>query len=449
MAFSAIRNLRFEYLRGKHLLVALSGGADSVALLHILLKRAKVDSLKITCAHFHHGIRGQDADADAEFCRKLCARFDIELIVGFADIPEIARQKHIGLETAAREERYRFLRSAKEQCGADLIALAHHADDQAETVLMHLLRGTGPEGIAAMPMLSRDKFRPLIGIRKRELTDYLISEGIPWREDATNFVSDNPRNVLRLNVLPEIEKSNPSASIAIARYARTAAIENGFLSRLTDEFLARRLEIGAYGMRLCLNEPWEEAILRRAVRRICGSELDCAKLDEVILLAQKVKGKLQIFSDLYAEKTVFGLYFLRNSAKKPEKIAIQIPMDVCFGDFYRIKIDETDAEINRTDPNIEIVDCNILKGACIRLREDGDRIYPLGASGRKLLSDYLIDKKIDRPIRNVLPVIADGKNIFWVGGCGISENIRIKPCTKRRVRIQIYTNTEQKAEEKL
>lgn len=447
MVFSGIQNLRFEQLRGKHLLVALSGGADSVALLHILRKHDEFP--KISCAHFHHGIRGKDADADAAFCREMCEKLGVELIVGHANIPEIARKRHIGLETAAREERYRFLRDAKLQCGADLIALAHHADDQAETVLMHLLRGAGPEGIAAMPMLSGDKFRPLLGIRKRELTAYLIFEGIPWREDATNLVSDNPRNALRLNVLPEIEKSYPSAVEAIARYAHSAAIESDFLARMTDDFLSRRMEKGAYGLRICLNEAWDEAILRRAIRKICGSRLDHTKLDELIFLAQKPRGKVQIFSDLYAEKTNFGLYFSRNSEQKTEEIPIRIPMDVAFGDFYRIRIEESDAEINRMDPNIEVVDYEALNGARIRLRKDGDRIHPLGASGRKLLSDYLIDKKIDRPIRNVLPVIADGKNIFWVGGCGISENIRIKPGTKRRVRIQIYTNTEQKAEEKL
>lgn len=447
MAFSGIQNLRFEQLRGKHLLVALSGGADSVALLHILHKHMEFS--KITCAHFHHGIRGADADADAAFCQKMCEKLGVELIVGHADIPEIARREHIGLETAARNERYRFLQEAKLQCGADLIALAHHADDQAETVLMHLLRGTGPEGIAAMPTLCGDKFRPLLGIRKCELLEYLIAEGIPWREDATNSVADNPRNALRLNVLPEIEKSYPSAVDAIARYAHSAAIESDFLARMTDDFLNRRTEIGAYGIRIRLDEPWDEAILRRAIRRICGSRLECAKLDDVIFLAQKPRGKVQIFSDLYAEKVNFRLYFLRNSTKKSGEIPIRIPMDVCFGDFYRIKIDESDAEIDRTDPNVEIVDREALSGALIRLRKDGDRIYPLGASGSRLLSDYLIDKKIDRPLRNVLPVIADGKNILWVGGYGISENIRIQPCTKRRVRIQIYTNSEQKAEEKL
>ncbi len=449
MAVSAIENLRFDAFRGKHLLVALSGGADSVALMHILLRRRDEYGLKITCAHLHHGIRGAEADADAAFCQSICGNAGVELIFGFADIPSIAADLHTGLETVARSERYRFLAEAKEKCGADFIVLAHHADDQAETVLMHLLRGTGPEGIAAMPMLSGDKFRPLIGISKRELVDYLLAEGISWREDGTNTVADNPRNALRLNVLPEIEKSYPSAKRAIARYARAAAAESDFIARLTDDFLKKHLEKGPWGEKIRMDNAPEEVILRRAIRRICGDRLDSAKLDEIILLTQKQRGKLQVFSDLDAEKTPSGLYFLRKAAKIPENIAVRVPMDASFGNYFRIVIEESNGEIDRSDPNIETIDADALKGAVIRLREDGDRIHPLGAGGSRLLSDYLTDKKVDRPVRNCLPVIACGKNIIWTGGYGISDHARIKTGTTHCVRIKLYINTDEKAEEKI
>jgi len=448
MAFSAIENLRFDAFNGKHLLVALSGGADSVALMHILLKNRDAYHLKISCAHLHHGIRGAEADADAAFCQSICEKNGVELISGFADIPAIAKEQNLGLETAARIERYRFLNEAKEKCGADLIALAHHADDQAETVLMHLLRGAGPEGITAMPMLSGDKFRPLIGVSKRELVDFLVSEGISWREDATNAVSDNPRNALRLNVLPEIEKSYPSAKRAIARYARAAAVESDFIARLTDDFLKSQLERGPWGEKIRMETRVEEAILRRAVRKICGDRLDSAKLDEIIVLSQKKRGKTQVFSDLDAEKTPSGLYFLRKNAEIPEKIAVSIPMDVSFGSFCRITIQESGAEIDPDDPTAETVNAACLEGAEIRIREDGDRIHPLGAADSRLLSDYLTDKKVDRPIRNWLPVIAREKEILWVGGHGISDCARIQTSTTHCVRIKLYYNTDGKAEEK-
>ena len=449
MAVSAIENLRFDALRGKHLMIALSGGADSVALMHILLRRRDADGLTLSCAHLHHGIRGAEADADAAFCQKICKEAGLELICGYADIPAIANARGTGIETAARIERYRFLNEAKEKCGADLIALAHHADDQAETVLMHLLRGTGPEGIAAMPMLSGDKFRPLIGIPKQRLVDFLTSEGISWQEDGTNAVSDNPRNALRLNVLPEIEKNYPAAKAAIARYARAAAVESDFLSRLTDEFLAANLEKGPYGCRIRFDALPEEAILRRAVRRICGERLEGAKLDEIIILARKYRGSIQIFSDLSAEKTPSGMYFLRKCAKKPAPLPLKIPMDTKFGEYFRVVIEESDSEIDRNDPSVETLDAAALEGAVIRLREDGDRIHPLGASGSRLLSDYLTDKKIDRPLRDWLPLIAAEKEILWVGGNGISDHARIQPGTTHCVRIKLYSNTDEKAEEEI
>ena len=449
MAVSSIDLLRFDFLQGKHLLLALSGGADSVALMHILLKRKDEDGFRISCAHLHHGIRGKDADADAAFCKSICESAGVELICGFADIPAIAKERQLGIETAARIERYRFLDEAKAKCGADLIALAHHADDQAETVLMHLLRGAGPEGISAMPMLSGDKFRPLIGLRKQELVDFLIREGISWREDATNAVSDTPRNALRLNVLPEIEKSYPSAAKAIARYAHAASIESEFLARLTDEFMAAHTESLPCGIKIHFGGRFEEAILRRAIRRICGSRLEAAKLDELMLLSRKSRGKTQIFSDLAAEKTPSGLYFLRKSTKKPEIIPVQLPVDVRFNDYYRITIKDSNPDISADDPMTETVDADALRGAVIRLREDGDRIHPLGAQGSRLLSDYLTDKKVDRPVRDCLPVIANGKNILWVGGYGISENIRINKGSTHCVRIKLYFNTDEKAEERI
>lgn len=447
MAISEIDDLRFDFLRGRRLLVALSGGADSVALLHILLEHRAEDGPEIICAHFHHGIRGADADADAAFCQALCEKVGVELILGRGDVPAEALQRRVGLETAARDARYRFLHQAKESCGAELIALAHHADDQAETVLMHLLRGTGPEGIAAMPVLSGDKFRPLIGIRKHTLTAYLRERGIAWREDVSNTVSDNPRNALRLKVLPEMEQCYPAAIKAIARYARIAVVENDFLSRATDDFLSARLETGAFGKRLCLEGAWEEAILRRALRRICGARIECAKIDELIALAYKKRGKTQVFSDLTVEKTPFGLYFLPKCAKKTEIIYPELSMDARFGEYFRIRICESDGAIERDNPNVETLDAQTLAGACIRVRADGDRIHPLGAAGSRLLSDYLTDKKVDRPVRDVLPVMAKGKNILWVGGYGISEDARVKNGTTHCVRIELYTNTEQKAEE--
>ena len=165
MACVQIPQISFDDVRGEHLLIALSGGADSVALACLLAQFREEYALRLTAAHLNHGIRGADADADAALCRSLCERLGIPLIEGRADVPRIARERGQGLEAAAREARYGFLREVRLRCGADRIALAHHLDDQAETVLMHLLRGTGPEGVCGMARVSGELYRPLLEVR--------------------------------------------------------------------------------------------------------------------------------------------------------------------------------------------------------------------------------------------------------------------------------------------
>ena len=173
MACVQLPQICFDDVRGEHLLIALSGGADSVALTCLLAQSREKYALRLTAAHLNHGIRGADADADAALCRKLCDRLGIGLIEGHADVPRIARETGQGLEAAAREARYRFLREARLRCGANRIVLAHHLDDQAETVLMHLLRGTGPEGVCGMARVSGELYRPLLEVRKAALVQYL------------------------------------------------------------------------------------------------------------------------------------------------------------------------------------------------------------------------------------------------------------------------------------
>jgi tRNA(Ile)-lysidine synthase len=197
------------------ILAAVSGGADSVAMLCLLREVCREHSVRLTAAHFEHGIRAEASVADAAFVRELCRAWNVELIEGSADVPAMAKARSVGIEEAARDARYAFLREAKRQAGADWIALAHHQDDQAETVLMHLLRGCGLKGLVGMRETEGDLYRPLLSYPKQTLVDFLRNQGIEWREDASNQVSDTPRNALRLNVIPQMETCYPAAKRAI------------------------------------------------------------------------------------------------------------------------------------------------------------------------------------------------------------------------------------------
>ena len=444
MATHGLDAVRFDDARGRRLLAALSGGADSVALLTLLCARREADGFTLAAAHFHHGIRGAEADGDAEFCRELCARLGVQLIEGRGDVPGLARERGIGLEAAAREARYAFLRDAQARCGADWITLAHHRDDQAETVLMHLLRGAGPDGACGMARLERGLYRPLLDVPKAALREFLESIGIPWREDATNADTDTPRNALRLNVLPEIEKSYPSAAAALARHAKAARIERDFVAKLADDFLRARLETGPYGHRLRMLGGEEEALTRRALRKLLP-ELNAGKLEALSCLVRKQRGALELPGGTRAERTPGWLYLIPAKCPETSPVSLEIPGDTELAGLARIRAELGEFPLAPDDSNVEMLNPDALRGAVLRTRRNGDRFHPLGAPGDRLLSDYLTDRKIDRPLRDCLPLVAVDSRVLWVCGVGLSETAKLNDPSRRCVRLTMIPITDDKA----
>lgn len=414
----------FSAVRGRHLLIALSGGADSVALAHLLASRRSALGLTLSAAHIEHGIRGKESLADADFCQSLCSALSIPLTTVHANIPEIARTSGEGLETAARRIRYDALRRIKAETGADWIVLAHHLDDQAETVLMHLLRGSGPNGLSGMAEFSGDLYRPLLSIPKSALVNYLAENGISWRTDSTNLIADTPRNSLRLHGLPALEESYPSAKQAIARYAESAACENRLLDRLANDFLRDHLRSGAYGTCILHPENADEAILRRALRKICELSLSHDKLLELVALCRLDRGKTEIDGRLFAEKTPNALYLLPKKLQLPKAMSLPESGEITFGTIGRLTIAPCRAIPVRDDPFAQVLRRDALCGAVLRTRMDGDRIRPLGC-GDKLLSDLFTDRKIDRPLRATIPLVAIGSRILWAVGAAVSEDAKL------------------------
>ncbi|MCI6284123.1 tRNA lysidine(34) synthetase TilS [Selenomonas sp.] len=219
--------------RGTHVLVACSGGPDSLALLLLLAELAPMLHLDVSAAHYDHSLRGAASQEDAAFVAAFCAARDIPCRMGRAPAGSIAAAD-ASIETAARAQRYVFLETARQAAGADVICTAHHADDQAETVLMHLLRGTGLDGLAGIPARddARHLVRPLLPLRKAELVAYCAQRGVTPRHDATNDVPDGLRNRVRLELLPELAASyNPRITESLCRLAATAAEDSAALEQ--------------------------------------------------------------------------------------------------------------------------------------------------------------------------------------------------------------------------
>lgn len=399
-----------EEVRGLHILAALSGGADSVALLLLL----KETGCRITAAHYEHGIRGAESLRDKAFCRDLCSGLGIDLITGSGNVPAEAKRTGEGLESCARRMRYAFLHRAREEAGADLIALAHHADDQAETVLMHLLRGAGLKGAGGMSRRSGDLWRPLLSFRKSELIDYLTAMGVSWREDATNRVPDNARNALRQEVIPRMERIFPGSVQALCRSSSIARRENAFLDRMTDELIRERCEAIPFGYRIRTVPEPEETLLARAVRKLIPST-DADQTERILRQTSPV----QLSGTVRAERA--GIWLYLDFPVNAEPVPFDPDGTTRLSGVCDIISQPSPPCPVRDRRNVQVLKRSALEGTVLRLRKPGDRISPLGMKGTRLLSDVLTDRKIDPPLRRSLPVIARENEILWAVGIGISR----------------------------
>jgi tRNA(Ile)-lysidine synthase len=225
--------------RGETLVVALSGGADSVALTAALAALRRRRGFELVAAHLDHALRPGSAE-DAAFCHELCASLAVPLHAGTARVRARAGDEKGGLEQAARRERYSFLRRVKDDEGAVAIAVAHTQDDQAETLLLRLLRGSGPSGLASMRLASGDLLRPLLAVSRREVVAYLRERRLAWREDETNADPAYARNRVRHELLPYLEQRfNPRVREALARTADLIAEEASYMSGVAERALAK------------------------------------------------------------------------------------------------------------------------------------------------------------------------------------------------------------------
>lgn len=396
-------------------LVALSGGADSVALLSLL--RELPDGPELIAAHFEHGIRGEASRADAAFVRRLCADWGVELVEESADVPALARRRGVGLEQAAREARYDFLRRAAAQRGCDGICLAHHLDDQAETVLMHLARGCGLHGLRGMQEEQDGLIRPLLRLRKRELTAYLTERGIPWREDGSNRAPDNPRNALRLQVMPALERIYPGAAQAIGRLSRIARDEDDCLQALAEEYLRTHVQALPTGWQIAPGA--HPAVLRRVIRRLLP--LEALEVERILALPGG-GGRLCLSGGRSAETAGGRLYLLTGTP--PPRVCAPVSQFADLGPLGCVRARPWTEGAVRDNPHRQVLSARAVRGAVFRTRRPGDYLVPLGMQGRQKLSDYFINRHVDRPLRDLTVLLARDSEVLWVVGQGISERAK-------------------------
>ena len=418
-------------------LVALSGGADSTALLlrfAELLNEGRIEGLY--AAHLHHGIRGESAERDLAFCETLCQRLSIPILTERADAPAYADEHKQTLEQAARELRYAFLERARLRFQADVIAAAHHRGDQAETVLMHLMRGCGLSGLAGMRARTGRVIRPMLGTTRKEILAYLAEQGQPFCEDETNAQNDAFRNRVRNELIPALEAVQPNVSEVLCKTAALCAEDEDYLQRLSED-AERELLLGEGLNRKELSQlplPLSARIVKRRVYAL-DDNVSEADVRRVLALAKARTGTAIELSGGYSAWTdAKALYIGRYSAP----VEFETPF-VRFGltqtPLGAIRSELAAAYREPVNANEAFLDADALpESLVVRTRRTGDRFWPLGAPGAKKLKDILIDKKVPREHRDI-PLVCAGNEVYFAAGLALSERAKVTPGTKNILHI--------------
>ena len=400
-------------------LIGLSGGADSVALLTALLPDIRSGRIRAEAVHVNHGLRGEASDGDEAFARKLC---ETEGIPFTAYHPDLRDRKD---EKSAREARYRCFAQRMSETGADALLLAHHADDQAETVLMHLMRGTGPEGLSGMAVSSSvygfTVIRPMLKLRREEIREALKSDGIEWREDATNTEDTYLRNRIRHRLIPEMEKISADAAVRIARAAQLTAEDNEALNLEADKLMRDFSRGELLDAEAVKGQPsaLKKRILRMWWQRLQPGreerELSAAKTEELLGLISRKSGKVNLPGGMYA---VRGKQFLHLTGQR-RKLLPPVPFEGAETRFDDFTLRKVPSEGNPGDGiRTQEVPAGFTDGCEIRTRRPGDRIRPFGSKGSRKLQDYLTDRHIDEPFRDSVPLLCRGSEVLLAAGIG-------------------------------
>ena len=429
---------------GERIGAAVSGGADSVYLLHALLALKDELQISIFALHLDHGIRGRAAEKDMAFVKKICQKLSIPLMAEQVDTKAMALQYGWSLEQAARTLRYDFFERTAKEFALDKIALAHHMGDQAETLLLNLVRGCGMQGLLGMqPFRPPLYIRPMLGLEKRQITEALKADKTAYRTDRTNRDTAFSRNRIRHRVLPELNRINPKTEQNILRTVEALATEDDYLSAAAVTETAVRVRKSNGEITLSL-ENWQgvhTAIKRRVVRRVLEThfsllDVEFIHIDSIIGISCAGNGKqTRVPGGVIAAKSYGYLSFFCPQDEVHSPLTLVRDKDTAFkyAGFW-FCIDWRDEASYRKD--VECLDAAFLSGACLRIPQPEDYIVPLGMRGKKKLSDYLSDRKVPLHQRQGLPVLAVGSDVMMVTGVGISETAKVTEGTHRVCRIQ-------------
>jgi len=417
--------VRHRLPKGVGVLVALSGGGDSVALFRLLLQTAPLFSLQIRGAHLDHGIR-VESGRDADFVQQLCSEWRVPLTVERVDLPQVARERGQGLEEAGHELRREFLQRTAADLGCRFIALGHHRGDQAETLLMRLVRGSGLTGLAAMRPLNGSIIRPLLNFSRKQVEAYLAAIDQAFVQDSSNEDLYYTRNRFRHRLLPELTELNPRLEENLAALSQRIALEEGFWRQEVQRTLAtlRTLDAGELWLdRLALLElhpALRARVLRQALQEVRG---DLRGIGAVHL--QALEGLLQGATpqaEAHLPAAWVGRRYERLWLRAcpplpavPFAIEVRGPGEVRLPDGRRLLFSLEALPQGESATVVEFPAQAVPFPLLVRSFCPGDRFHPQGAFGSRKLKKFFIDSRIDKETRASVPLV-EGGQILWLAG---------------------------------
>jgi tRNA(Ile)-lysidine synthase len=427
---------------GQAVLVAVSGGLDSMTLLHVLHALSSRHGWHLTVAHFNHRLRGRSSDADERLVRQVAARLKLRVVVGREEVKSFAKKSKLSLEMAARKLRHEFLARAARERKIRVVALAHHADDQVELFFLRLLRGAGGEGLAGMKWRSPSPvdpkimlIRPLLDATREELRQFARQNKIPFREDATNTHLEMPRNRVRNELLPLLRRRyQPALTKAVLRLMEITGAEAEAIGREADRWLKGRQPAFA-GLPVAL----QRRILQRQLIRLSVP----ADFDLVEQLRKSAEVRISLGPGLFAWRDAAGRVGLRTQQSvefNHHETVLKLAGRGGHTAFGGVQLDwRVEAGANFVRPRIqkkrECFDADRVGGKItLRHWRPGDRFQPIGLKTAVKLQDLFTNRKIPRARRHELLVAAaaDG-DIFWVEQLRMGERFKLTPRTRRRL----------------
>lgn len=393
--------------KGGTILCAVSGGRDSMCLLHYLYEASKECDFTVSAAHLNHLMR-DTAMRDVDFVRSFCEERGIPLFVEAAPVYEMAEQYHISVEEAGRRARYEFLYRTADAIGAGKIATAHHSNDQAETVLLNLMRGTGTEGLGGIPPVRGRLIRPLLQTSRQEIETYLEENGIGHVEDETNGDLTFARNRLRRVIWPELEKINPAVSSNMARAAQIVRQENDFLNELAAGYLPQDGTEIECDVLLHVPEVLRRRILRQLINRLSVGKKDFGAVHmEALLHLCESGGTLNLPSGVMAQCDDGMLRLSVAQELLPEK---ELAEGTCHWGDFTICLQKKDGNFSKKRDAISLNCDKIDKSITVRTWHRDDRLYLPGTRGERSLKRLFAEHGIAATARQRWPVICvDGK----------------------------------------